>query len=119
MYSAKVLDHFHHPRNAGEIGEDDAIEVTNPVCGDVLKLWAVLREGRVAEAKFKVEGCIPAVACASFLTEMMKGKTVPELRSITADQIEAGLDGLPPVSRHATALAIGGLHQAIERLKRI
>src|SRR5437868_12968852 len=103
MYSAKILDHFHHPRNAGELAEATAIEVTNPVCGDVLKLWAVLHDGRIAEAKFKVQGCIPAVACASLLTEMMKGKTVAELRSITAEQIEAGLDGLPPVSRHATA----------------
>ena len=117
MYSAKVLDHFHHPRNEGELAEATAIEVTNPVCGDVLKLWAVLRDGRIADARFKVEGCIPAVACASLLTEMMKGKTIPELRSITAQQIEAALDGLPSVSRHATALAIGGLHQAIEKLK--
>jgi len=117
MYSEKVLDHFHHPRNAGEINESTAaIEATNPVCGDLLKLWAVVREGRVADASFKVEGCIPAVACASLLTEMMKGRTLPELRLITAEQIEAGLDGLPSASKHASALAIGGLQQVLHQL---
>jgi nitrogen fixation protein NifU and related proteins len=117
MYSDKILDHFHHPRNAGEINESTAVvEATNPVCGDLLKLWAVVREGRVADARFKVEGCIPAVACASLLTEMMKGKTLPELHLITAEQIEAGLDGLPSASKHASALAIGGLQQMLRQL---
>jgi nitrogen fixation protein NifU and related proteins len=117
MYSHKVLDYFHHPRNLGELAESTAVvEATNPVCGDLLKLWVLVREGRVAEAKFKVEGCIPAVACASLLTELMKGKRVPELRLIAADQIEAGLDGLPSASTHASALAITGLRDIIEKL---
>jgi NifU-like protein involved in Fe-S cluster formation len=117
MYSAKVLDYFRHPRNAGEIAQPTiVVEATNPVCGDLLKLWTVVREGRIADATFKVEGCIPAVACASLLTEMIKGRSVAELCSITGEQIEAGLDGLPSASRHASALALGGLRQLIEQL---
>jgi nitrogen fixation protein NifU and related proteins len=119
MYSAKVLEHFHHPRNSGEIaGATAAIEATNPVCGDLLKLWAVVRDGRIMEARFKVEGCIPAVACASLLTEMIRGKSLTELRSMTAEAIEAGLDGLPSASRHASALAISGLKQLVEAVCR-
>lgn len=117
MYSAKVLDYFHHPRNLGEITEATAaIEATNPVCGDLLKLWVVTREGVIAGASFKVEGCIPAVACASLLTEMMLGRSVAELSAITANDIESELEGLPSASRHASALAIGGLKQLIEKL---
>jgi nitrogen fixation protein NifU and related proteins len=117
MYSEKVLDHFHHPRNVGAMDEPTAvIEVTNPVCGDLLKLWVVVRNGGVSDVKFKVEGCIPAVACASWLTEAMMGKPLAELRSLTADEIEAGLGGLPSASRHASALAVAGLKRVLEEL---
>lgn len=118
MYSAKVLDHFHHPRNAGEIQDATvAIEATNPVCGDLLKLWVVIADGRVVAVKFKVEGCIPAVACASWLTERMTGRPVSELDSVTSAEIEAALDGLPQASRHASALASDGLKQVLQALE--
>lgn len=119
MYSEKVFDHFHHPRNVGEIAEATAaIEATNPVCGDLLKLWAVVRDGRVAEVKFKVEGCIPAIACASWLTERMVGKSAAELRGVTPEEIAAALDGLPSASRHASVLAADGLRQVLQALER-
>src|SRR6516225_1064935 len=117
MYSEKVLDYFRHPRNMGEITDATVvIEATNPVCGDLLKLWVVVRDDCVADVKFKVEGCIPAVACASWLTEMMIGKPLTELRGLTAEQIEVGLGGLPSASRHASALAVAGLKRALEEL---
>ena len=110
MYSQKVLDHFHHPRNVGEIASATAVvEMTNPVCGDLMKLWVVVRDGKVSEAKFKTQGCIPAVACGSWLTETMAGKSPEELALLTAEQIETGLGGLPPASRHASALAADAL----------
>jgi len=118
MYSEKVFDHFRHPRNGGEIADATvAIEATNPVCGDLLKLWVLVREGCVTDVKFRVEGCIPAVACASWLTEAMMGKPLAELRSLTAEQVEAGLGGLPSASRHACALAVSGLKHALEELR--
>src|SRR5579875_2763212 len=118
MYSQKVLDHFHHPRNVGEIEQPSAmIETSNPVCGDTMKLWLLLRDGIVCDAKFKVQGCVPAVGCASWLTETIKGLPVAEAGSVTVEQIEAGLGGLPAASRHAGALAIAALRQALEALK--
>ena len=119
MYSEKVLDHYRHPRNLGEIADATAaVETTNPVCGDLLKLWAVEREGKIVEVKFRVTGCIPAVACASRLTEMMVGKPLAELHGVTPAEIEAALDGLPSASRHATVLASDGLKQLLQRLER-
>jgi nitrogen fixation protein NifU and related proteins len=119
MYSEKVLDHFHHPRNVGEIAEATAaIEATNPVCGDLLKLWVLVLDGQVAEVKFKVEGCIPAVACASWLTERMAGGSPAELAALTPAQIEAALDGLPSASRHASVLAADALRQVLQALKK-
>lgn len=118
MYSEKVLDHFHHPRNVGEItGATASIEMTNPVCGDLMRLSAVLRGGVIAEVKFKTQGCIPAVACGSWLTEAMIGKAPAELAGITSEQIETALDGLPPASRHAARLAADALGQLLKNLK--
>lgn len=119
MYSKKVLDHFHHPRNLGEIAEASArVEMTNPVCGDTLKLWAVLRGDRIGDVRFKIAGCIPAVACASWLTETMLGKRLAELEAITPEQIEAALDGLPPASHYASVLAAQALERLLQEFER-
>jgi nitrogen fixation NifU-like protein len=118
MYSDRVLDHFHHPRNVGEIENATAVvEVTNPVCGDVVKLWVVVRQGKIAEVKFKVAGCVPAVACGSWLTEVMRGKPLAELAALTSEQIESGLGGLPAASHHAAVLAADALKQLLDRLR--
>ena len=117
MYSAKILEHFHHPRNVGEISAPSAVaEVTNPACGDLMKLWITVRDARIAEVKFKVQGCIPAVACGSWLTEAVEGRPLSELTSLSAATIEEGLGGLPAASRHASALAIAALRQTLEKL---
>ncbi len=118
MYSNEVLDHFHNPRNVGELDGPAAVaEASNPVCGDVMKLWILARDGRVMAAAFKAQGCVPAVACGSWLTEAIKGKTVAELAAISADEVEAGLGGLPAASRHASMLAVTALREAIEKLR--
>ncbi len=118
MYSEKVLDHFHHPRNVGEIENPTAaVEMTNPVCGDLMKLWAVVRDGKVCAAKFKTAGCVPAVACGSWLTEAMLGKSLADLSSLTAEQIEAALGGLPPASKHASVLAADALKRLLGTIR--
>jgi len=119
MYSEKVLEHFHHPRNVGEIAEATAVvEVTNPVCGDSLKLWVVVREAVVVEVKFKTAGCVASVACGSWLTDAMRGKPLVDLTSIPAEQIEAALGGLPPASKHAAVLAADALRRLLAELAR-
>ena len=106
MYSAAVLDHFEHPRNAGALDAATAtVSVENPVCGDILELSARLDDGRVVGAGFRTRGCVTAMACSSMLTEMLHSKTPSEILKITADQISHALGGLPPATFHAAQLA--------------
>jgi len=117
MYSDKVLDHFHHPRNVGEIpGATCVVEVTNPACGDVMKLWVIVRDATIQDIRFKVDGCVPAVACGSWLTEGLKGKLLSEVAGLRPEEIESALGGLPPASRHACVLAADALQRLLEEI---
>ena len=105
MFNDTLLDHFKNPRNAGDLPDASAtVEVTNPVCGDVLRLSARVEAGRIAEARFKTQGCVAAIAASSVLTELLVGKTARELKTITPEGISAALGGLPPATFHAAQL---------------
>ena len=117
MHTAAVLDHANNPRNWGDLpGATATVDVTNPVCGDELKLSVRVERGVVAEAKFRARGCPAAIACSSLLTEMIVGKSVAEIREITAEQIAAALGGLPPATRHGSQLAEDALDAVLDRL---
>jgi NifU-like protein involved in Fe-S cluster formation len=117
MYTAAVLDHFKNPRNAGELpGATATVEASNPACGDVLQLAARIVDGRVAEARFKAQGCATSVACGSLLTEMMRGKSPGQLRAITPAQISEVLGGLPPATFHGSQLACDALAALLAKL---
>lgn len=118
MYSAQVLDHFQNPRNPGEVENADAVvEVQNPACGDVLRLSVRVDGGRVAEARFRAKGCVPAMACGSRITEIMTGKTAEELRAIRKEDVIGSLGGLPAASGHAGQLAVDALKELLSQLK--
>jgi nitrogen fixation protein NifU and related proteins len=109
MFSEAVLDHFRNPRNAGELQDADAmVEVSNPVCGDVLKLSARVQQGRVIEARFLCRGCTTAIACASLLTEELRDRSNADLAAITAESIATALGGLPAATFHGAQLAAEG-----------
>ena len=106
VFSEAVLDHFRNPRNAGELpSATAAIEVTNPVCGDILKLFARFESGRIAEARFLCRGCTTAIACASLLTEQLRGLSPAEARALSAEALSKALGGLPPATFHGAQLA--------------
>ena len=114
MYSPQVLDHFEHPRNTGVVENADvSVQVENPVCGDVVKLTARIADGRVSEIKFLAKGCVPAMACASALTELIKGKTLGEAQRLTKEQLTAAVGRLPEASSHAAQLAIDALSKML------
>ena len=115
MFSEAVLDHFKNPRNAGELPNADAtVEVSNPVCGDILKL-AIRREGnRVVEARFLCRGCTTAIACASYLTEQLLALPTGDWKAITADSVSNALGNLPPATKHGAQLAADAL-RTLER----
>ena len=114
-YSAKVMDHFMNPRNVGEIENADGIgEVGNPACGDMMRLYLKVEEGKVVEARFRTFGCGAAIASSSMLTEMIKGKSIDEARSITNQQVSDALDGLPPVKIHCSVMAEQAVKAALD-----
>jgi len=117
MYSHKLLEHFEHPRNVGEIENPTALaEMQNPVCGDVLRLSLLVAEGKVVQARFQAKGCVPAIACGSLLTELLTGRTVEQANQFTAGELEKAIGRLPPASHHASELAIDVLRAALKRL---
>jgi len=110
VYSPELLDHFEHPRNPGVVDSPDAsAQVENPVCGDVLALTARIGEERISEIKFLAKGCVPAMACASALTDLVKGRTIQEAKALKSEQLRNAVGHLPPASDHAAQLAIDAL----------
>jgi nitrogen fixation NifU-like protein len=117
-YSKKVLEHFEHPRNVGDLANADAqVRLEHPVCGDIMTLAIKLSDGRIGEVRFRTRGCVAAIAAGSCLTEMVLGKPVAEARSLKREQLLGALGGLPNASVHATHLAMDALTQVLAKLK--
>jgi nitrogen fixation NifU-like protein len=116
MHSEKLLDHFRNPRNAGELPPPAVtVEVSNPACGDILRLSVRFEDDRVAEARYKVRGCTASVAAGSTLTELISGLTLADLRILKAAAIEDALGGLAPESRHAAVLCLDGVRAVLKQ----
>ena len=110
MYPERLLDHFQNPRNVGELPAPAVtVEVSNPACGDILRLSARFVEGRIAEASYRVRGCTASIAAGSALTEWLVGKTREELSRFTATLIDEAVGGLPAASKHAAVLCVDGV----------
>jgi nitrogen fixation NifU-like protein len=121
-YSDKVLDHYSNPRNVGSFSKDDADVGTGvvgaPECGDVMKLQLKISDdGVVQDARFKTFGCGSAIASSSYVTELVKGKTVDEVMQIKNTHIVQELS-LPPVKIHCSVLAEDGIKAAIQDWKK-
>jgi len=113
-YSDKVMDHFTHPRNVGEIPDASGIgTVGNPICGDVMKMFLKIENDVIVDAKFKTFGCGAAISTSSMVTEMVKGKTVDEALKISNKAVAEALGGLPPVKMHCSVLAEQALRAAL------
>ena len=116
MYSEKVMDHFQHPRNVGEIENASGVgTVGNAKCGDIMRMFLDIDDKThiIKECKFKTFGCGAAVATSSMATEMVKGKTIEEAMQITNKAVMEALDGLPPVKVHCSPLAEEAIHAAL------
>jgi nitrogen fixation NifU-like protein len=110
-----ILDHFQNPRNAGELPEPAlSVEVTNPVCGDILCLWILADVETIRQIRFKARGCVSSIACGSALTELVQGKSLAEAKGLNSGDIAKALNGLPPEGGHASALAIDALTAVIK-----
>ncbi|MPM50676.1 hypothetical protein SDC9_97418 [bioreactor metagenome] len=118
-YTDKVMDHFLHPRNVGEVENPDGVgEVGNAACGDALKLTFKLdAQGRIEDVKFKTFGCASAIASSSVLTELVKGLTLDEAAAVTNQQIAEALGGLPDAKMHCSVMGMEALQKAISNYR--
>ena len=114
MYSEAFLDHFKNPRNVGELGPPAVtVEISNPICGDILRLSALFQDGRITEVRYKVRGCTASIASGSALTEWLKGRTRKELSELRAADVEAAVGGLIPESKHAAVLCVDAVKKLL------
>lgn len=114
LYSEKVMDHFEHPRNVGEIVDADGVgQVGNPKCGDIMKMYLKIDNDVITDVKFKTFGCGSAIATSSMATEMIKGKPVAEAMKLTNAAVAEALDGLPGHKLHCSVLAEEAIKAAL------
>ena len=114
LYSEKVMDHFANPRNVGEIPDADGVgEVGNAKCGDIMKMFIKVKDGKIDDVKFKTFGCGAAIATSSIATEMIKGATLEDALKLTNKAVVEALDGLPPAKLHCSVLAEQAIKTAL------
>ena len=117
MYSERLLDHFQNPRNVGELAAPAVtVEVSNPACGDILRLSVRFDRERVVEARYKVRGCTASIAAGSALTEWLTGKSRAEIAGIQTQVIEDAVGGLAAESKHAAVLCVDGVKTLLRRV---
>jgi len=108
------MDHLTHPRNTGEMEEPDGVgEAQNPACGDTMRLFIKVKESRITDVKFLTFGCGAAIASSSITTEMIKGKTIDEILTISDRDVMEALGGLPPAKVHCSILAERAIKAAV------
>lgn len=115
LYSNKVMNHFTNPRNLGKMEDADGIgEVGNAKCGDIMKMYIKVADGRITDVKFNTFGCGSAIATSSIATEMIKGKTLEEALTLSNKAVVEALDGLPAVKIHCSVLAEQAIKAAVK-----
>ena len=115
QYSEKVLDHFTHPRNVGEIEDANGVgEVGNAKCGDIMKIYIQVEDGVITDVKFNTFGCASAIASSSMATELIKGKPIDQALTLTNQAVAEALDGLPAIKMHCSVLAEEAIKAAVK-----
>ena len=118
-YSPQMIEHFEHPLNAGAMdGADAEAYVTNPVCGDSMRIFLRIADGRVAAASFLTSGCPAAIGTSSAATELVQGCTLDEAIAFSRDDYADAVGGLPKSKIHCSVLAAAAIRQAIEEWRR-
>jgi len=113
-YNKTVMEHFMNPRNVGELEDANGIgTVGNTQCGDIMRVFLKIENGVVVDASFKTFGCGAAVATSSMATELVKGKTIAEVMTITNEAVLKALDGLPAIKKHCSVLAEEAVQAAL------
>ena len=114
VYNETLIDHFMHPRNVGEIENPDAMAIVgDPTCGDFIRVYLKVEDGKISAFKFLTQGCPGAISTSSIATELAIGKTLEEALRLTDNDVIHATGGIPARKAHCSLLAIRGLHEAI------
>lgn len=115
LYSEKVMDHFRHPRNVGEIKDADGIgEVGNAKCGDIMRMYIKVENNVITDVKFMTFGCGSAIATSSMATELIIGQPVEKALELTNQAVVEALGGLPAHKLHCSVLAEEAVKAAVK-----
>lgn len=118
LYSAKVLDHVHNPRNVGSLGNANVVvQAGDPSCGDALVFFIRIEDEIIHDIKFLIKGCGAAIATSSIATELVMGKTLDEVLTLNDQKIAMALDGLPEEKMHCSNMAASALHAAVQQYR--
>src|SRR5262249_6769759 len=116
MYPARLIEHFQNPRNVGELGPPAiTVAVSNPACGDILRLSVRFEDGRAAEVRYKVRGCAASIAAGSAATDWGAGKRRGEVADVEPSTMDEAVGGLPAASKHAAVLCGDGVKALVKR----
>ena len=117
FYNDAVIDHFSNPRNVGELPAEETdgfARIGDPGCGDEMKLWIRVREGRIEKIRFKSFGCPGTISTSSMLTVLAEGRTIEEAGRISDDDVVEALGGIPENKKHCSLLGVRALRTALE-----
>jgi nitrogen fixation NifU-like protein len=119
VYNETLIDHFMHPRNVGEIENPDAMAVVgDPTCGDFIRVYLKVEDGKISAFKFLTQGCPGAISTSSITTELAIGKTLDEALKLTDNDVIKAAGGIPARKAHCSLLAVKALQQAILNYQR-
>jgi nitrogen fixation protein NifU and related proteins len=117
VFNEAVLDHFRNPRNSGDLPDaTTTVEVSNPVCGDILRLAVRVEKGHIVAARFRSQGCVASIASSSVLTNLLTGKSTAEAHGITPQSISDALGGLPAATFHAAQLCADAVQALLDKI---
>ena len=120
MYEEKILKRFKEPKFAGELEDAHAVgEVGNVKCGDIMRVYIKVKDGKISDLRFKTYGCVAAIVSSDYLCEIAMGKTLEEAKKISAkDVLDAIGSNIPMVKVHCSVLAQSALKKAIEEYEK-
>ena len=115
LYTNKVRDRFISPQNLGALANPSGVgEVGNVICGDTVKMFVKLADGKVADAKYQTYGCVYSIACADMTASLVKGQSIDYAEKLTGEDVAQALDGLPDGKVHCSVMAVNALRSALK-----
>ena len=115
MYTEVLIDHFSNPRNVGVIEDPDGYgKVESPVCGDLMEMYIKVKDGKIADIKYRTFGCAAAIASSSIASEMVMGQPLERIAELSDQNVAEALGGLPEAKIHCSVLAASALYAALQ-----